>query len=257
LPPDATAAVLLRTNKAADLFRDALLPFGVKLEQRPKAKGEDEKLAVAVLRAMVAPHNDRAILNMVKAAGGNVEAVKAKAAMLMTSVATMIGVDIQVCEMAVAEPDNIRHLAANFVCCGVLNDLQGKSQFRDAQNWLQNLATTLPLPCTIGDLLLAAQAREPEAPRGRIECVTIHQMKGREKSVIFLPAFEDEVMPGNAKGEDFDELLRLAYVAVTRAQLEVHVSYCTERPNDYKPWIIEPRHPSRFALQATGQGELI
>jgi len=64
-------------------------------------------------------------------------------------------------------------------------------------------------------------------------------MKGREKSVIFLPAFEDEVMPGNSKGEELAESLRLAYVAVTRAKLEVHMSYCTERPNDYKPWQIE------------------
>jgi len=247
LPADSTVAVLFRTNKAADLFRAGLLPFGLAAEApRPEAKGEDEKLAVAMLRAMCAPHNDRAVLNFLTLSMGIKFAndLKAHAAEIISSVGAVAHLG-QVQEACITDPDELPDLAFTLYP-------QARSRTKDAVHWLQHLATQLPLPCTLGDLLLLATQPETEHAPSRIETTTIHQMKGREKDFIFLPAFEDEVMPGRKTGEELAEELRLAYVAVTRAKLEVHMSYCAERPNDYKPWQIEKRTPSRFAVMAMG-----
>jgi len=248
LPQEATIAVLLRTNKACDLFRAALLPFGVKAEERNEAKGDDEKLGVAMLRAMCAPHNDRAVLALVKVAGGRADALKAEAAKRVCSIGSLLNFDYDCLYLAVEEPDNIGRLAHNF-CVGAL-DLKCASRFRDAQHWLQNLATRLPLPCSLGDLLLLATQPEPERSRGRIHLGTVHSFKGLEADYVYLPAFEDEVWPGRKEGEELDEEKRLAYVAVTRARLECHMSWCAERPGDYAAWKVEKRTPSRFAVMA-------
>jgi len=254
LPPEATTAVLLRYNRQVELFRAALLPFGVKLEARPEKPGDDERLALALLRAMCAPHNDRITLNLVKVAGGNAAGLMAEAAKKLTSVSSLLNFDLD-CVQLVTEPENIRHLAHNFLGGGPCNALRGRIDFRMAQDWLKRLAERVPLPCSLPDLLLAAQAREPEPPRGRVHLGTVHSAKGLEFDHVFLPAFEDESWPGAKAGAALDEELRLAYVAVTRARLEVHMSWCAERPGDFAAWKLNKRTPSRFAVAAAGTPE--
>lgn len=102
---------------------------------------------------------------------------------------------------------------------------------------------------TGSDLLLAlAQEEEAEQETGEGVIVsTIHGFKGRESAAIFVPCFEDEIIPGRCKREEeLAEARRLAFVAVTRARHYLCLSYAQERRPMYGPPAPQPATPSRF-----------
>jgi DNA helicase-2/ATP-dependent DNA helicase PcrA len=63
--------------------------------------------------------------------------------------------------------------------------------------------------------------------------MTIHSAKGLEFPVVFLPGMEDGIFPGmqtvTAGPEEMEEERRLAYVAITRAKLELHILHAKNR----------------------------
>ena len=82
---------------------------------------------------------------------------------------------------------------------------------------------------------------------------TIHAAKGLEFDYVYLPAFEQGIIPSAAKYADLEEERRLAYVALTRARKGVWISYCDERA---KPWgngTPQPASPSQFIEDMTSQ----
>ena len=87
---------------------------------------------------------------------------------------------------------------------------------------------------------------------GAVTVSTIHRSKGLEWPVVFLVGAEDGLLPlGAAAGQesatDEDER-RLAYVAVSRPQVLLYLTYChTRRPlqeGEFGP--PERRRPSRY-----------
>lgn len=97
------------------------------------------------------------------------------------------------------------------------------------------------------DLLIAVNqdAFEETVSEG-VTVSTIHSAKGLEWAVVFLPAFEDEVIPGTRKDLDVEEERRLVFVAMTRAKDCLVISHCEGRT---RPWTgdkIWPASPSRF-----------
>ena len=76
--------------------------------------------------------------------------------------------------------------------------------------------------------------------------MTVHSSKGLEFPIVFLPGMEEGVFPGfqsTMNEEELEEERRLAYVAITRAKKELHISYARSRlqygRTQYNP-------PSRF-----------
>ncbi len=64
--------------------------------------------------------------------------------------------------------------------------------------------------------------------------MTVHSAKGLEFPVVFLPAMEDGVFPGNqninsVSSEDMEEERRLAYVALTRAKDKIYITHTRNR----------------------------
>jgi DNA helicase-2/ATP-dependent DNA helicase PcrA len=63
--------------------------------------------------------------------------------------------------------------------------------------------------------------------------MTIHSAKGLEFPVVFLPGMEDGIFPGmqtvTAGPAEMEEERRLAYVAITRAKLELHILHAKNR----------------------------
>ena len=79
---------------------------------------------------------------------------------------------------------------------------------------------------------------------------TIHGAKGGEWRVVFVVGIEEGLIPHHRaleaefrSGCGLDEELRLLYVAVTRAQERLYLSYCRTRQIGARR---EMRHPSRF-----------
>jgi DNA helicase-2/ATP-dependent DNA helicase PcrA len=106
----------------------------------------------------------------------------------------------------------------------------------------------LPSGANLSELLLALQEierHEEEIGEG-VMVTTVHSAKGREWDVVFLPAFEQEIIPG--KLGELEEERRLAFVAITRAKTELHISYAESRT----PQFGGPRTatPSQFIQEA-------
>lgn len=72
---------------------------------------------------------------------------------------------------------------------------------------------------------------------------TIHSAKGREWDFVYLPGFEQAIIPAKKKGEELEAERRLAYVAFTRARHLLVISHCRERNR-------ETAVPSQFLMEA-------
>ena len=83
---------------------------------------------------------------------------------------------------------------------------------------------------------------------GEVTLMTLHASKGLEFEIIFLPGWEEGLFPSSRSLEDsgdvgLEEERRLAYVGITRAKYEVHISYASSR-RIHGLWMSS--FPSRF-----------
>lgn len=90
---------------------------------------------------------------------------------------------------------------------------------------------------------------DPVAAEGSgVSIMTLHAAKGLEFDTVFLPGWEEDILPHQAalmergtRGEE--EERRLAYVGLTRARKRAVISFAAER-RIQNLWLT--RHPSRF-----------
>ncbi|MCX7039251.1 MAG: UvrD-helicase domain-containing protein [Spirochaetes bacterium] len=77
------------------------------------------------------------------------------------------------------------------------------------------------------------------AAEGRVNLMTIHAAKGLEFPAVFVAAVEQGLIPHARSMEEenpnLEEERRLFYVALTRAQRKLHVSWCASRRRMGKP----------------------
>jgi DNA helicase II / ATP-dependent DNA helicase PcrA len=90
---------------------------------------------------------------------------------------------------------------------------------RRARNFVQELlvATT-----GLSDML-------PTSVEGHVTITTMHGAKGLSADLVILLQVEDEVIPGEAEGAEYDETRRLLYVSLTRAKKKLVVTACSRR----------------------------
>ena len=81
--------------------------------------------------------------------------------------------------------------------------------------------------------------------------MSMHRAKGLEFDHVFLPAFEDGVIP-SAYG-DPDEERRLAYVALTRGKRRVTISWAQYRrgPGEPSPFIADIPDEAKATVKAS------
>lgn len=82
-----------------------------------------------------------------------------------------------------------------------------------------------------------------------VHLLTFHAAKGLEFPVVFIAAAEESIAPILRKDTDIDEERRLFYVAMTRAQNELQISYSTERVHYGEKKMMKP---SRFISEIPG-----
>jgi DNA helicase II / ATP-dependent DNA helicase PcrA len=94
--------------------------------------------------------------------------------------------------------------------------------------------------------VITTRADEPDRAGNVVEISTFHRAKGLEWPVVFVAGLERGFVPiGQADNQDaWDEERRLLYVAVTRAELELHCSWAKSRTfgsrttqRNESPWV--------------------
>jgi len=130
----------------------------------------------------------------------------------------------------------------------VVPDLDPDDEAADGASELQAFLSDLMLTGFDGD-----GPPKPE-PEGRVTLSTIHAAKGLEWSSVFVVGMEEELLPHrrSLEGEGtIDEERRLAYVAITRARKQLHLSWARSRA---KYGQLVPRTPSRFLDELPEEG---
>ncbi len=95
-------------------------------------------------------------------------------------------------------------------------------------------------------LLSAVDVQQDEDSTNRIALMTVHSSKGLEFPYVYVAGMEENLFPSGgfmASEHDIEEERRLFYVAVTRAEKSVHLSFATTRMRNGK---TESNSPSRF-----------
>ena len=99
-------------------------------------------------------------------------------------------------------------------------------------------------------LLSSAESKEEENADSdnKVKLMTVHSAKGLEFPYVYIMGMEDGLFPsylpgGGIQQNDLEEERRLFYVALTRAEKAVELSYCTHRLRNGNP---ETPSPSRF-----------
>lgn len=97
-----------------------------------------------------------------------------------------------------------------------------------------------------GVALLTDQDGEKEEDRNKVTLMTIHSAKGLEFANVFITGLEEELFPAQQCVDTpaaLEEERRLFYVALTRAEKRIFISYSASR---YKNGQVVSSRPSRF-----------
>jgi DNA helicase-2/ATP-dependent DNA helicase PcrA len=124
-----------------------------------------------------------------------------------------------------------------------LEDLEQMADFAEGCTGTADFLTQLAL---LTDAEAEAAKGGEEAPRLRLS--TVHQAKGLEFDVVFVPMLCEGMFPSHrsmSMPEGEEEERRLFYVAVTRARNELYLSYPIVRSTGGE-WDTAVQEPSRF-----------
>jgi DNA helicase-2/ATP-dependent DNA helicase PcrA len=94
----------------------------------------------------------------------------------------------------------------------------------------------------------ASRERDSDEGEARVTLITMHNTKGLEFDRVVVTGLEEGLFPreGDEDPDRLEEERRLFYVAVTRAQDELHLTSCSLRRLRGRPMELEP---SRFLLE--------
>lgn len=125
--------------------------------------------------------------------------------------------------------------------------LNGLKEFTETENELEEDVTPRGLAEFIQDVALLTNADdEKDEDRDKVTLMTIHSAKGLEFPYVYIVGLEENLFPSQmalSSRVDLEEERRLFYVAITRAEKEVALSFASSR---YKWGNLIFCEPSRF-----------
>jgi len=125
--------------------------------------------------------------------------------------------------------------------------LNGLKEFTETQNELEEDVTPRGLPEFLQDVALLTNAdNEKDEEKDKVTLMTIHSAKGLEFPYVYVVGLEENLFPSQmalTSRADLEEERRLFYVAVTRAEKNLILSFASSR---YKWGSLQFSEPSRF-----------
>lgn len=106
--------------------------------------------------------------------------------------------------------------------------LENIEEFKNSILELENVLGSVSLNEYLENISLVSATDDLEESSDYVKLMTIHNSKGLEFPIVFLVGFENEIFPGNRALTDDNELeeeRRLCYVAITRAEKKLYLSY--------------------------------
>ena len=86
---------------------------------------------------------------------------------------------------------------------------------------------------TLTQLLAAITSPEDtldqELEKGKANILTMHRAKGLSARAVIIIAAEEQLIPGDATGDEFDDARRLLYVSLSRAKEYLLITFCNRR----------------------------
>lgn len=110
--------------------------------------------------------------------------------------------------------------------------LENIDEFLNSILELEKLIGELRLSEYLENISLVSATDDLEENTDYIKLMTIHNSKGLEFPIVFLVGFENEIFPGNSalnENNELEEERRLCYVAITRAEKTIYISYSHTR----------------------------
>lgn len=110
--------------------------------------------------------------------------------------------------------------------------LENIEEFLNSISELENIVGNLSLAEYLENISLVSATDDLEENDDHIKLMTIHNSKGLEFPIVFLVGFENEIFPGNSaltEQSELEEERRLCYVALTRAEKKIFISYSHTR----------------------------
>lgn len=102
---------------------------------------------------------------------------------------------------------------------------------------------------SIQDILVEIHSGDHSQELGDgVTVTTMHSAKGREWDSVYLPAFEQGIIPGK-RIDEIEEDRRVAYVALTRARMCVLITNVEKRKPLWGGFRPEPAKPSQFIAE--------
>ena len=125
--------------------------------------------------------------------------------------------------------------------------LNGLKEFTETENEEEGDITPKGLAEFLQDVALLTNAdNEKDEDRDKVTLMTIHSAKGLEFPYVYVVGLEENLFPSQmslTSRADLEEERRLFYVAITRAEKEIHLSFASSR---YKWGSLIFCEPSRF-----------
>lgn len=112
------------------------------------------------------------------------------------------------------------------------NRINNIEELRNSITEMEKIIETLTLREYLENISLVSATDNLEEEKDYVKLMTIHNSKGLEFPTVFLVGTEDEVFPGKKadfEPRELEEERRLCYVAITRAEDKLYISYAASR----------------------------
>ncbi|HXA01863.1 MAG TPA: UvrD-helicase domain-containing protein [Cytophagaceae bacterium] len=140
--------------------------------------------------------------------------------------------------------------------------IEGLNRYENVQELLNAIKEFVDMPdnqdkslgAFLQDISLLTDAdNEKDSDPDKVTLMTIHSSKGLEFRNVYIVGLEEDLFPSQmmlSSRADLEEERRLFYVAITRAQKHLTVSYSNTR---YRFGRLKPCEPSRFLTEFDSQ----
>lgn len=240
LKVEVSSAVIVRTNAMVELFANALAGYGLPVSRKEASDTpKDWRVVSAFASCLIDVSNDLTCSNFIAELKGQDQADKS------TREAGSKMVNLNDHCLNFKQVETAREAAAYIIATRPSQESIAK---------LHSILEPLPDDATVADLVIAMSqpSKQSEMSAGT-SVVTGHSSKGREWGTVFVPCFEEGVWPTNRDQkttESLQEARRLAFVAFTRAETNLFLTYCRVRQQMFGSRAEVEMQPSRFIAEA-------